>query len=73
MLFTLLLACGTRADIVENATIKVHPDPGVTCYVYHGSISCIADPWVEVVVQPEEDTATAPSGMPVCPPVNNNN
>lgn len=68
MLFALLFACGTRADIVENATIKVHPDPGVTCYVYHGSISCIADPWVE----PEEDTATAPSGLPVCPPVNNN-
>jgi hypothetical protein len=68
MLFALMFACGTQAEIVENATIKVHPDPGVTCYVYHGTISCIADPWVDIVVQSEEDTAVEPSGLPVCPP-----
>ena len=58
MLFALLIgfACSSKAEIVESAVITVHPDPGVTCYVYHGSTSCIADPWVEVVVQPEEDT-----------------
>lgn len=61
MLFALLIACGTQAEIVEGAVITVHPDPGVTCYVYHSSISCIADPWVDIVVPPEEDT-----GCPSC-------
>jgi hypothetical protein len=56
MLFALLIACSSKSEIVEGAIITVHPDPGVTCYVYHGSISCIAEPWVDVIVTPEEDT-----------------
>jgi hypothetical protein len=62
MLFALLIACSSKAEIVEGAIITVHPDAGVVCYVYNGSISCIADPWVDVIVQPEADTGDVACG-----------
>lgn len=62
MLFALLLACNDDVEWIETSIVTIHPDPGVTCYVYpstYGGISCIADPYIEVVVRPPEDTGGA--------------